>query len=66
MNMDLKGFLTHFKRNATGIVRTNAGRYLTDTELRAYCIWGLQNGYKTLYELPEFETIEVELKLIEK
>ena len=56
----------YHKKDAGGLVSTDAGRSLTDEELRAYCIWGLQNGYKTLYELPEFETIEVELKLIEK
>ena len=66
MDMDLRGFLMYHKKNAGGLVTTDAGRSLTDEELRAYCIWGLKNGYKTLYELPEFETIEVELKLIEK
>lgn len=62
MDMDLQGFLAT-RRRADGLVTTDAGRDLTDKELRAYCRWGLAHGYTRLKELPEFETIEKELKL---
>lgn len=58
--MDLQGFLAT-RRRADGLVTTDAGRDLTDKELRAYCRWGLAHGYTRLKELPEFETIEKEL-----
>ena len=45
MDMDLRGFLMYHKKNAGGLVSTDAGRSLTDEELRAYCIWGLQNKF---------------------
>ena len=58
MDMDLLGFLENHKKDATGLVTTDAGRDLTDKELRAYCRWGVRNGYRTLLQLPEFETVE--------
>lgn len=62
MDMDLAGYLATRKK-IDGIVTTDAGRDLTDKELRAYCRWGLMNGYTRLNQMPEFETIEKELKL---
>ena len=56
-NMNLQGFLAYHKGNAYGLVITDAGKKLTDAELRAYVRWGLLHGYKLLSELPEFETI---------
>ena len=52
MDMDLLGFLENRKKDATGLVTTDAGRDLTDKELRAYCRWGVRNGYRTLLQLP--------------
>ena len=40
MDIDLRGFLLYHKKDAGGLVSTDAGRSLTDEELRAYCIWG--------------------------
>ena len=60
MDMDLHGFLAT-RRRADGLVTTDAGRDLTDKELRAYCRWGLKHGYTRLKQLPEYETIEKEL-----
>lgn len=57
-DMNLQGFLAYHKGNAYGLVITNAGKALTDKELRAYARWGLLHGYKLLSELPEFETIK--------
>jgi hypothetical protein len=62
MDMDLAGYLAS-KRRINGLVTTDAGRDLTDRELRAYCRWGLAHGFTRLKQLPEFETIEKELKL---
>ena len=61
MDLDLNGFLKFEKRKVNGLVTTDKGRDLTDKELRAYCKWGVDNGYKLLSELPEFEEIEEEL-----
>ena len=62
MDMDLAGYLATRKK-IDGLVTTDAGRDLTDKELRAYCRWGLRNGYTRLKQMPEFETIEKQLKL---
>lgn len=56
--MNLEGFLKFHKKNANGLVTTDRGKELSDAELRAYCQWGVKNGYKRLSELPEFEIIE--------
>lgn len=57
-DMNLQGFLAYHKGNAYGVVITDAGKVLTDKELRAYARWGLLHGYKLLSGLPEFETIK--------
>ena len=62
MDLDLRGFLMDNKGKADGIVSTDKGRELTGNELRAYCWWGLCNGYRMLSELPEFEELEEELE----
>ena len=62
MDMDLKGFLMWHKGNADGYVTTDSGRDLTGRELRAYCRWGVSNGYELLSELPEFEEVEQRMK----
>ena len=62
MDLDLAGYLAQ-KRKINGLVTTDAGRDLTDKELRAYCRWGLDHGYTRLKQLPEFETVEKELRL---
>lgn len=51
------------KEQIDELVTTDAGRDLTDKELRAYCRWGLMSGYTRLKQMPEFETIEKQLKL---
>lgn len=59
MNMDLKGFLLwHKNKSANGIIISNAGHHLTDKEAKAYAKWGIENGYETLNELPEFEEVK--------
>ncbi len=64
MNMDLLGFLTwHKKRSAANIIVSDRGHYLSDKEAKAYAKWGLENGYKSLKELPEFEDVVDKLKL---
>lgn len=56
--MNLQGFLAYHKRNAHGLVTTDAGKRLTDAELRAYARWGVLHGYTLLSQLPEYETIK--------
>lgn len=58
MDMNLQGFLSYHKRSASGLVTNDAGKRLTDLELRAYARWGVSHGYKLLSELPEYETIK--------
>ena len=41
MDLDLAGYLAQ-KRKINGLVTTDAGRDLTDKELRAYCRWGIR------------------------
>lgn len=62
MDLDIKRFLVYDKRKANGWVSTDAGRELTDTELRAFCLWGVANGYDSLKAMPEFEEVEEEVK----
>lgn len=63
MDMDLLGFLEFHREDASGLVSTDAGRSLSDKELRAYCRWGVRHGFRLLSELPEFEDIESELDI---
>jgi len=64
MNMDLEGFLLwHKNRSADNIIISDKGHHLNDKEARAYARWGLDNGYKSLKELPEFEEVKDKLKL---
>ena len=65
MDMFLKGFLLwNERRNANNIIISDKGHHLSDAEAKSYARWGVENGYNTLKEMPEFE--EVKEKLIMK
>lgn len=42
---------------------TDKGHSLSDKEAKAYAKWGIENGYATLKEMPEFEDVKDKLKL---
>lgn len=62
--MNLRMFLFCSKgRNTDDIIISDKGHSLTDKEAKAYVRWGIENGYKTLNELPEFEEVKDKFKL---
>lgn len=64
MDMDLLGFLMWYKnRSAANIMISDKGYHLSDREAKAYARWGIENGYKSLKDLPEFEEVRDKLKL---
>jgi len=63
MNADLKGLQNYAKKRKLTYIETDKGRKLSHTEAVAFVDWGLENGYTDLESMPEFETIQKELKL---
>ena len=62
MNMDLLGFLAFYmQKKAANIIVSNKGYSLSDREAKAYVRWGVENGYKDLRSMPEFEDVKDEL-----
>lgn len=64
MNMNLLDFLLYCKkRKVDNLIISDKGYCLSDKEVKAYVRWGIENGYTTLKELPEFEIVKDKLKL---
>lgn len=63
MNANIEMMLKYHRGNFNKIIVTEKGYYLSNKEAKAYLRWGLENGYKDLYSMPEFEEIKDELKI---
>ena len=67
MNADLQGMKNYYakKRIPYGLIVTKDGTHLTSDQARKLIEWGIKNGYKDLYSLPDFIEIK-ELQNLEK
>lgn len=65
MNANLKGMLEHHTSNGktlNGLVVTDKGKKLTHEECFNFINYCISKGCVTLYDCPEYEDIENELK----
>lgn len=63
MNIDLKEMLSFYEdKSMSGIIITDKNKTLNDREARAFIKYCISKGYEELYDCPEFEEVEDELK----